>query len=273
MGAVFLGVGFVCFSVIPYTAQAFSFDSVIPSFFRGSVREVPPQSQATSTDVVRAPQKKVAMRGVCLQLDSSAKGIEKRSASGIKNYRSDLDVRERKILADLAAAHNAADAARKETDHKLDAHIAALLAKAKTEGDRQAIQEYASSIKAARVARRSAVDAARRTYIASLSEALSERKVLVENIANELSQAMSSSLNSAKASCEAGKDPKDVRSELRASLEKTQVSYEAKLKDRSVLEAKLQVLAKERDAAILAANEIFAEALREASQKAPFMVH
>ncbi len=266
LGAYACGALAVAFAVVPLSSSALSLPSVssIPAISSVS-------GSSASSDVAVAAN--AQLRGVCLMLAPTKVNIDKRiSAAGAK-YQKDAQIRITAVATEETQIKNQDAAARKASDAKFTAYIASLSKKATTDVQKEAVRVFASRIREATQARRSTVDGASLSYVQGSRALITQRQSAVLDTAQKLQTEMQQQFETAKASCEAGADPKVVRDSLKSHLDATQSTYVTKLQDQSTVKADIASLASERALVVADANRVFAQVLAKASQDLSVVIH
>lgn len=114
--------------------------------------------------------------------------------------------------AKLEGSRSQADERRNEMYQKLEA-------RAKTDAEKTAVEEFKKTVEAAIDTRRAAVDAAIAQFRKDVDAAISGRKDDMESAAADFKSAVEAAMNKTKADCEDGTDPETVRSNFKNSLQ------------------------------------------------------
>lgn len=153
---------------------------------------------------------------------------------------------------------------RKQWDQNRDQQFAKLEARATTDAQKQAVQTFETTIRAAITARRSAIDAAIETFRTGLAQVLTQRQTKVATAISSFQTSVDAAINKAKSDCGSGMDPKTVRAAFIASLKTARTQFQTDRQAIDKLATNVQPLVTARRTAIEAAVQTFKTAAEQA---------
>ncbi len=160
-----------------------------------------------------------ASRGICLKIDELLSKVnermeqkEEKIEERIQNRIQQAEKNSEKRDENLTEFRTDADEWREESYAKLEA-------RAKTDEQKAAVEEFKETIEAAVETRRAAIDAAIDAFRDGVDDAWAEHKSSIGGVANTYREAVQTAFEKAKSDCEDGVDAKTVRANLHASLQ------------------------------------------------------
>lgn len=160
-----------------------------------------------------------ASRGICLRVDELSSKIEERMSqkeeqieARIQNKLQEAEKNRGERDESLAEFRKNADEWREESYEKLEA-------RAKTDEQKAAVEEFKKAIEAAVDVRRAAIDAAIDTFRGGVDEAWADHQSSIEGATNTYREAVRTAFEKAKSDCEEGVDAGTIRANLHTSLQ------------------------------------------------------
>lgn len=195
---------------------------------------VPNISYAVAAVRTNAPAKVDTTQNFCTNVNSYTARI----AEALTKNKANLDNRQEKNKENFQERYEKRSQALTETRALGDADrgeiYARLMAKATTDVQKQAVEEFKASVEAAVATRRSAVDKALKAYWDALDTALNGRQSSVDYAKQTFANAINTAVATAQSACSAGNDPATVRTQFNASVKaaKTQFATDRKAIDK-----------------------------------------
>lgn len=160
-----------------------------------------------------------ASKGICLKIDEILSKINERMEQRedqikerIQNRIQEAEKNRGQRDENLIEFRENADEWREESYEKLEA-------RAETDEQEAAVEEFKEAIEAAVDARRAAIDAAIDAFRGGVDGAWADHQSSIEGAANTCREAVKTAFEKAKSDCEDGIDAKTVRANLHASLQ------------------------------------------------------
>lgn len=153
---------------------------------------------------------------------------------------------------------------RKEKDAAREAYYQKLLSLAKTDEQKQAVEEYQKTLEAAIVKRRSAIDAAINAFREGVRNAVKERQTAVDDLVTDFNSQRAVAIENLKKNCSMDDTNDDTNTEkiygvLREELNKLRMEFKSKRKEIISVGETVRELAKIKNEAIHQAIETFKE--------------
>lgn len=202
---------------------------------------------------------------VCSSIDAIAGKVRgeafKRGNSYSEKKSSNIEDRTKRSAErqkDLISKRAEWDAKREESFNKLRGN-------AKTDGQKQAVEEYITSLKAAIATRRAAHDVAFAEFHAGLESLLATYRGNYQTASDQSKAKLEQAIATAKADCVAGKDINTIKQNLKTEIKAIRVTIkETKPDDKK---SAIKALVEKRKNAVKANNEAFKVSTKQAREK------
>ena len=158
------------------------------------------------------------------------------------------------------------DSARATADEKREEHYASLRAKATTDSQKQAVEDFVVAVEKAVNDRRAVQDAARETYRSAVDAALTEKKAAISSASLELTEAVDAAIAKAASSCENGTPVEQVRQALKADLEAARSNFKITRENSTDISSDIKTAVAARKAALETAKKDFETAVEKAKE-------
>jgi len=206
----------------------------IVAVFLATAVLVPNISYAVAAIRTNIPVKATTTQNFCTNVTSYAARITEaltKNKANLENRqeknKENFQERYAKRSQTLTQARVLGDADREEIYTKL-------MAKATTDAQKQAVQQFKATVETAVTARRSAVDVAVKAYWDALDASLNGRQSSVDSAKQTFTNAINTAVAAAQSACAGGTDPATVRTQFNATVKaaKTQFSTDRKAIDK-----------------------------------------
>lgn len=182
---------------------------------------------APSTLLAQGQAPDAALAGFCASLDEFSAAAAARMKSGEAAYSAKRAERDGMRSERTVMRGKMRSTYRDEWDARKEEIYAALLARAATDREREAVRAFRASVDAAVAARRAAVDAAVAELAVAVNIAIAERDRTVRVAIDAFRRDASAALLRAKNDCAAGADPALVGAGLRSALRDARERFRA----------------------------------------------
>ncbi len=181
--------------------------------------------------------------------------------SGLDGKKNELETKRGERSSDLSTKRgeidNERDAARSKADSERQQQYDTLMAKATTDAQKAAVEEFKTTVEQAVATRRSAQDAARQAYRDGVDAVLSGQKATIDAGLTDLQAAIESAIEKAKASCLAGTSVDEVKATLESDLKTARDTFKAARESNTGVSDQIKALEETRKAAVQAAVDEF----------------
>lgn len=156
---------------------------------------------------------------------------------------------------------------RSSMDAKRKTWYETLRKKATTDEEKQAVEQFITTVENAVKIRRTAVDNARETFRTASNKAVSDRSSAIQNLFEVYKKAASDAVEKAKADCATQEDKGAVKQALREAIQTAHKNFMDARKKLDPLGEDVRALAETRREAVKKAVETFQETVRSAKEK------
>ncbi len=164
---------------------------------------------------------------VCTRYATLETRVDSETSKRHDTLKTNFGQRDAKLDQSVADAAQKLAASRAAWDAKRDAQFVKLVASAQNDAQRQAILAFETTVKAAVIKRRAAVDAANTAYHTAVKAAVDQRQNTLTGSAGTYQTAVAAAFAAAKASCAAGMSPATVGTTLKSSLDAARANLKA----------------------------------------------
>lgn len=186
----------------------------------------------------------------CTNLPNLTTQVNTRISANEKNLESRQQQRQTQVQERQTKREQQLGQIRTNGDQDRQAIYQQLMAKATTEEQKQAVTAFQNAIEAAVTTRRTAVDAALKTYWAALDSALAARRTAVATARQNFSASIQAALTTASTQCSSGVAPATVRKNFQASLEAAKTQFATNRKAIDKIGPQVKTIVQTRNAAV-----------------------
>lgn len=147
---------------------------------------------------------------------------------------------------------------------KLDENVSNLETQATTDAQKQALAVFQTTVKAAMMARQTAVGSARETFHAGVDQLVTQRQNALQTAVATFKSAVRAAIQKAKSDCAASINATIVRQNFTASVQTAKDQHRSDIQSVDKNGAQIEALAKIRNEAIRQANQNFKSVLEQA---------
>jgi len=223
-------------------------------------------AQAQKADA-QAAKTQARVNAFCTNLSNSTRPMVAKVQENRGKATSDWASKDAALNAEWKQADEKITSARALSDKERTADYEKLMAKAKTDDQKAAVEAYEQAVNSAVAARRSSYDAARQTFRSSVLSNISARRSAAQTQLSTFQASVSSAISTAQASCASNPtDISGIKSTLQANLKSARETFQASrgTEKQGAVNFQVQQLAATRNASFESANKTFKSAMSEA---------
>ncbi len=229
---------------------------------------------AVSTAAQTRPGSATDGANFCARITSANTTLGQRFSNNESKLNEARGRRDRKIDARQQEQNSRLVQTHQQANQTRAAQIAALMAKAATDAQKQAVTDFQNTLNAALATRRAAVDGAIATFRSGLDTAIAEREAAINAAIKVYHDAVNAALDKAKSDCASGVAPLTARQTFFSAMRAAQQKFRTDRRQAEKIPASVQQLRTARKQAIDKAFADFRATMEQARKtlKAAFAI-
>ncbi len=203
---------------------------------------------------------------ICSRIEGIISRIEQRASRREENFLNAQENKENNLETRQNNTNNDIEKRRAERDELRNDYYEKLEAKASSDAQKEAVENFQAAIEAAVTERRAAIDTAVEIFRQAVEEAISERKSSVTNLVSELESTEKAAAEKAKSACEEGADSKEVLQVFRSDLQAARDNFKNNRNEIEKVGDAVKILSETKNQSIKEAIESFESAVEIAKE-------